>query len=430
MTDFQPALGWAALSRSALKRVEAQLTQEIQGVQDELGMLTLHTAYANRFFPGTSVQQTRLRYALFVPWQIADLMKKMPEMTPHKARLTLEQEELELAKRLLDAVDANRIVDSRGIIGKTTAKEKRAVSIPPSQSYWVALKSWGILATGLDGICPTRQELFAHWERWAQGIKDAKNRPTDDEKHPIDSPWNLFHKGLPPSPLKNAEYLDLALTDEEKQFLRQRLTNIRRPHDQKPSYLALLVHHKVVPNKVVPDDNNHPWSDQLTSRAEVDTQDRAALKNARGAAAISAVARAFYNAAVEKIQEDLDNQNPGNKHRNHIKNIIEQYGEEARQFDLKKLGGDGVHIGGLEEILAALQKWLDTPTHKPGDPQVLSLMQAWELKRKGSRRARLPHSEHGRQARMLRDSNHTVEAYPINYRWDLVRRFLADLGET
>ena len=70
---MRPALGWAGLSRSALKRAEAQLMAGSEGVRDEVGVLTLHTAYANRFFPGTSVQQTRLRYALFVPCRCGEL---------------------------------------------------------------------------------------------------------------------------------------------------------------------------------------------------------------------------------------------------------------------------------------------------------------------------------------------------------------------
>ena len=72
---MKPALGWAGLSRSALKRAEAQLVTDSAGVRDEVGVLSLHTAYANRFFPGTSVQQTRLRYALFVSWQITVLLR-------------------------------------------------------------------------------------------------------------------------------------------------------------------------------------------------------------------------------------------------------------------------------------------------------------------------------------------------------------------
>ena len=53
-----------------------------EGVRDEVGVLALHTTYANRFFPGTSVQQTRLRYALFVPWQVMTLLRDRERTNP------------------------------------------------------------------------------------------------------------------------------------------------------------------------------------------------------------------------------------------------------------------------------------------------------------------------------------------------------------
>lgn len=62
----EPALGWALLSREALRRAEKHLREEEQGVRDEIGFLALHQAYADRFFPGTSVLQTRIKYVLFV----------------------------------------------------------------------------------------------------------------------------------------------------------------------------------------------------------------------------------------------------------------------------------------------------------------------------------------------------------------------------
>ena len=97
---MRPALGWAGLSRSALKRAEAQLVADSEGVRDEVGVLALHTAYANRFFPGTSVQQTRLRYTLFVPWQIMALLRE--RVQSGQARRELDQAELNLARRLPD----------------------------------------------------------------------------------------------------------------------------------------------------------------------------------------------------------------------------------------------------------------------------------------------------------------------------------------
>ena len=65
---MEAAFGWTLLSPEAIRKAEARLREDAQGVRDEIGFLFLHQAYADRFFPGTSVQQTRLRYALFVPW--------------------------------------------------------------------------------------------------------------------------------------------------------------------------------------------------------------------------------------------------------------------------------------------------------------------------------------------------------------------------
>jgi hypothetical protein len=61
------SFGWTLLSRDALRRAKTQLRDDTEGVRDEIGFLSLHPAYADRFFPGTSVLHTRLRYVLFVP---------------------------------------------------------------------------------------------------------------------------------------------------------------------------------------------------------------------------------------------------------------------------------------------------------------------------------------------------------------------------
>ena len=66
---MKPSLGWTFWSRADLRRIDKQLKADAQEVRDELGFLLLHQAFADRFFPGTSVLiQTRLRYVLFVPW--------------------------------------------------------------------------------------------------------------------------------------------------------------------------------------------------------------------------------------------------------------------------------------------------------------------------------------------------------------------------
>jgi hypothetical protein len=76
------------------------MSGETAGVRDEIGFLLIHQGYADRFFPGTSVLHTRLRYVLYVPWMYEKLRKGPPLKSVNFA---VEQAETELAGRLLNA---------------------------------------------------------------------------------------------------------------------------------------------------------------------------------------------------------------------------------------------------------------------------------------------------------------------------------------
>src|ERR1700730_16736842 len=65
---MKPTLGWTMLSREEMRQVERSLANSEQDTRDEIGFLLIHQGFADRFFPGTSVLHTRVRYALFVPW--------------------------------------------------------------------------------------------------------------------------------------------------------------------------------------------------------------------------------------------------------------------------------------------------------------------------------------------------------------------------
>jgi hypothetical protein len=78
-TSF-PTFGWTYLSRKALRDAEAQLRGTEEGVRDEIGFMRIHRIFADRFFPGTSVLHTRLRYALFVPWMYRALKERRREL--------------------------------------------------------------------------------------------------------------------------------------------------------------------------------------------------------------------------------------------------------------------------------------------------------------------------------------------------------------
>ena len=413
---MRPALGWAGLSRSALKRAEAQLVADSEGVRDEVGVLALHTAYANRFFPGTSVQQTRLRYALFVPWQIKALLRNREHVrSDHEARDALEQAELVLAMRLPH-------VDGEGTIGRWRASAGRPVAIPPSQSYWVALATWGIFSTDLGCDPPSRSELFRRWEKWPAGRRGRST--TDDEGRALELPRYLFVQGLPepPTEFNGDEPLDFKLLPREREFLRKRLLDTKRSGDQQPSFLSALV-----------GSNNHirgglaPWSRSVIRHA--DKADRHALRRARDAAALAAVTRAVYNAAVETLRERDEGSSIGERHRNHLVEVVDEYGVAGQGLRLGELACDDVSIGGLKTVLSSVQQWLSRGGGDPLDGALFASLSHWELRRKGSRRAKLPLSMHGREARAAWQAQKTALAEPIGYRWSLVCRFLRDLQE-
>ena len=410
---MKPMLGWAGLSRSALKRAEAQLVADTEGVRDEVGVLALHTAYANRFFPGTSVQQTRLRYALFVPWQIKMLLGGPERVHSGQACRALKHAELNPSKRLPD-------VDGEGTIGRRMARADRSVAIPPSQSYWVALQAWGILCTGPGGYAASRSQLFDHWEDWSER---RRGRPaTDDEGCILEARLQLLHPDLPKPPIEfNRDMqLDFTLRDKERDFLRTRLLDTRRPGDGQPSLLSTLVRSQVdIRNGVV------PWSKSVVQN--VDAADQNALRRARDAAALAACTRAVYAAAVEMLRQSKDDVSVGDRHRDHLAKIVYKYSRAAQRLCLADLPLDGVMVGGLSPVLEVIQKWLSRGDRNPLEETVLTTLTRWELKRKGSRRAKLPQSAHGREARAAWKADKAPLAIPIEYRWSLVCRFLRDL---
>src|SRR5262245_6179884 len=131
---METAFGWTQIARSDVAKAAELLKSGERGVRDEIGFLTLHQGFADRFFPGTSVLQTRLRYALFVPWQIQDL-EDHPRIGGVPAEERLKRAERNLVIRLRGA--------DHGVIGLRSERYEPAQ--PPSTIYWTALRLWGIL---------------------------------------------------------------------------------------------------------------------------------------------------------------------------------------------------------------------------------------------------------------------------------------------
>jgi len=167
------------LSPDAMREARRFMNSDQQGVRDEIGFLIVHQRYADRFFPGTSVLHTRLRYVLFVPWLYRDEFLK-----PAKGQRTqdsIKRREYLLTGRLMN--------EPSGVIG--IRNYPAPVEQRPSQVYWGALNRWGLLREQ-DGAGPLSryqvERLIAG--KSTSSLKDDEGAPISDV--PRQHQWHRF----------------------------------------------------------------------------------------------------------------------------------------------------------------------------------------------------------------------------------------------
>jgi len=397
-------IGWVLLSREAVARAEEALASNEKGVRDEVGFLALHQGFADRFFPGTSVLHTRLRYVLFVPW----LMEKVTASATTDIARRLSDAETELAGQLKGGPDPDGVIGGR-VWPRRTAQ-------PPSIAYWTALGSWGILRQHSDGSLPSRSQTL---RRLARRSARLKSRPTDDDGGILDEDATSPFVSLPPVPEElqvRGQPLDFALSPDERKFLRRQLLGVRRPDTTNRSLLARLA-----------DENGvGPAADDLwvTEIADIaDSEDRSALVTARQAAALAGIGRGVYAALVERARTS-DGLSKSTIHQDHLEEMLEIHGHDAGDIDLDALSDLLPNLPeDLSGVLSETLHWV-----KVGDdPSVLAeAYSKAEHNRKGLR-ARLPNTVAGRQRRAEWNPEGHMKAEPLHYRWPNVRRLLTDL---
>ena len=124
------AIGWAhpdISSRELARSLLAEMADKRYA--NELGFGLARDALSEILFPGTSTQQTRLKYMLFVPWiyQIAE---------SKAGSLGQAVKKLELA--LIDVLDAT---GETGVIGKEARASTKKTAC---DTYWTGLGAWRI----------------------------------------------------------------------------------------------------------------------------------------------------------------------------------------------------------------------------------------------------------------------------------------------
>ena len=398
-----PSLGWTLLSRDALKRAETLAQNDVQGVRDEIGFLALHQAYADRFFPGTSVLHTRLRYVLFVPWIYQGLIK---DGVRERVAESINQAELNLVGQL-------RMSGESGIIGKENYP--KTTTQPPCLVYWSVLGKWRVLRAMADGSYPQRSVIHRRL-----GRPGGNGKLKDDDKQLMQEDQPLF-ASLPQPPKswgKKTEPLDFRLLAREKKFLSNMMLALRRPDSNERSLLSRMVEADV---QLGPQASM--WSGEVEQLA--DDADRAALVRARQAASLSAIGRGVYAALVEDLRAVHDGVESRTKNRDALEHLIGEHGHDGLKLNVAKIQDDAAKMDAkILEVLDRTQTWL-----RRGNRDVSELYQVYcdaESKRK-DKRARLPKTLFAREKRLEWSPEEHPSAQPLHYRWDVARSFLRDL---
>ena len=402
-------IGWVLLSREAVARAEEALASNEKGVRDEVGFLALHQGFADRFFPGTSVLHTRLRYILFVPW----LMEKVAADAATGIAQRYSAAETALAGQL----KAGPGPDPDGIIGGRVWPRETAQ--PPSMAYWSALGSWGILRQQSDGSLPSRTQTL---RRLARRSARLKSRLTDDDGGALDDDATSPFVSLPRVPKAirvRGEPLDFALSPVERTFLHRHLLGVRRPDTTSRSLLARLAEAGVGP---AADDL---WVTEIADVA--DPEDRAALVTARQAAALAGIGRGVYAALVELARAN-DGLPESTIHQDHLQEMIELHGHDAGDIDLNALSEFLPNLP--EDLSGVLSETLDWVAVGDPDPSALSETYSKAEHRRKGLRARLSDTVASRQRRAEWHPEEHRLAEPLHYRWPNVHRLLTDLQAT
>jgi hypothetical protein len=436
------SFGWVEISDAALRRLRRELEQKGQGVVDEMGVLAIHAGYADYFFPGTSVLQTRARYLFFACWNLLSLARQHGVNASNVLRRK-DEAELWVTSRLVNRVDrlARSGAASRmgGVIGIRVYRE----STPrvPAQTidfvYWTALRRWGFYSSQQAA---DRGRLFRRWKGSAlKRIGEIGDQSGDDVI--ADEPLALFN--VPPVPegwqSDDISELDFELSHDEARLLQERLMALAPVHEG-PCLLAKAVElcGERGPLENTQDDANlRPWDDPLLLEAALVTGQKERLERAQRASNLVHYVRAIYAALVEWVFERSTTPpraNPLRWYRMRLQDLAGrgEMRKAATDLDLQELYFDVPRVPELlRKCLSHVQTGLLRMSAGEDAEKVFMndithrVFEAVERRRKGGR-ARLPLTEQG-AGRRVGFSRDTIGVYDLDYRWEVIRDLLSDL---
>jgi hypothetical protein len=329
----ETAIGWFTLSeadRAAASRHLAKLASD--GTRDELGFAPIHFAFADRFFPGTSVQHAQLRYVLFVAWTYQELLEADPGARFNEE--ALREIERRYSRRLMDTAPQ---LPNSGISGWMKYEGGTLPAVRASTIYWSALRSWGLVRSPITGEPPSEAELRNAWPRLVMRAE------TDGGKT---AAIDIF-EGIPKRPAdwaRKSGPLDFALTPAESRFLQARWRTAG-PGGSQPlmSKVADAGVHA-----------GHLWSKAV--RRLADERERASLDIARRAASMACIARAAHAALIEaRRNQDLGRDDA--RHREALPKLVEDHRAAALELDVEALRVETGMDHRLTTFIEGIKSW-------------------------------------------------------------------------
>jgi hypothetical protein len=242
---------------------EALAAFDEKGMVDPLGFGVVRDAFSELLFPGTSTVQTRARYFLFVPWLYQRLDADGVSLADGAGHARAS--EVRLIEALLRGSPSHE-----GIIGRFA---RGRVSQLPSFVYWGGLGRWGI-------------RRFAGTRRDYVATLVQRRRAREAEPGTARSDW---HPNLPGEPDGLLESTSLSLTEEEADFLRDRILN-----SAPTSYLAALVRDGDSSQR-----GDTPWEHPLAAAMQGERAQQ--LHHAKLFAIITWGANLLYNAELSRL---------------------------------------------------------------------------------------------------------------------------------
>lgn len=390
MCSAEPMIGWFMLSeadRLAANRLLASTSTD--GTRDELGFAPIHFAFADRFFPGTSVQHAQLRYVFFVAWSYQELLASTAGERFSIDRLfEIEQR---YSRRLMKSVEK---LEGSGISGWTKYEADQRPVVRASTIYWTALRSWGmaIPVAGLAGA-PTETQLRAVWPHLvAREDGDVGKSTTIELFEALPAP--------PPGWRNKTGRLDFALRGNEARYLRHLWKGCGQNRSQ--PLLSRLTEQGITSQSL--------WSTKVHSVAT--KEDRDALALARRAASVACIARAAHSAQIER-QRNADRGVDDHCHADALPLLIDEHRDMALDLDVAALQIEtGIDME-LVKFIETVKEWARKKCHLEDIANALTIRER-DLK---DVRAYLVNEQR------RRDWQKGI-ATPLDYRWPVVREMI------